>query len=488
MTKKKFLSELEKKLSVLNESEIKDIVNEYSDIIDEKVKHGKTEKEAIEDFGKLDDLAKEILSAYKINPDYKETRKDEFEASAKKLGEDFDEFIKKGAAKASQVTKDVIDNVKENEQEFTVEFIFELLFKAIAALLLCLVASIPVSIIKELGRSLLEIFMFPVSGMLIFCWEIILGILFLVFCGFIFVAMFRPYVRPTKQNKKTNVKKNDSVESEKESKKKDNVEETRVEAKPRPVRVERNWASTLVIVMMQIAVLLFVLLPLWFLELGIGMGFAVLIFGLFKGIYFWGPILLCIGGLSLFGGISSVIYRVVFTEKKPHFYGMIASIIFIIVGLFLTIDLVVRFRYIDSVPNSFETEKYVEQVTITKPVVFQEYYNINQVSKKTDNTMENGILKFEIIYYHDVSDNLKLNQIEKGTNLYLQLDRIYHDNEFGSPIARKVYDSVIQDLQKNELHNYTRLDDYQVVIYGNQQTLDLLTIQSYYYSSYNYNR
>ena len=32
MTKKKFLSELEKKLSVLNESEIKDIMNEYNDI------------------------------------------------------------------------------------------------------------------------------------------------------------------------------------------------------------------------------------------------------------------------------------------------------------------------------------------------------------------------------------------------------------------------------------------------------------------------
>ena len=49
MTKKKFLSELEKKLSVLDDSEIQDIINEYRDIIDEKVKHGKTEKEVIED-------------------------------------------------------------------------------------------------------------------------------------------------------------------------------------------------------------------------------------------------------------------------------------------------------------------------------------------------------------------------------------------------------------------------------------------------------
>ena len=111
MTKKKFLNELEKKLSVLDDSEIQDIMNEYSDIIDEKLKHGKTEKEAIEDFGSLDDLVKEILSAYKINPNYKEAHKDEFEASAKKLGEDFDTFIKKGAEKASKVTKKVMDQV-----------------------------------------------------------------------------------------------------------------------------------------------------------------------------------------------------------------------------------------------------------------------------------------------------------------------------------------------------------------------------------------
>ena len=38
MTKKKFLNELEKKLSVLDDSEIQDIMNEYSDIIDEKLK------------------------------------------------------------------------------------------------------------------------------------------------------------------------------------------------------------------------------------------------------------------------------------------------------------------------------------------------------------------------------------------------------------------------------------------------------------------
>ena len=44
MTKKRFLKLLEEKLIILNEEERNDIINEYIDMIDEKVKHGKTEK------------------------------------------------------------------------------------------------------------------------------------------------------------------------------------------------------------------------------------------------------------------------------------------------------------------------------------------------------------------------------------------------------------------------------------------------------------
>lgn len=40
------------------------------DILIEKVAKGKTEEEAIKDFGDFDELVKEILSAYKINGDY----------------------------------------------------------------------------------------------------------------------------------------------------------------------------------------------------------------------------------------------------------------------------------------------------------------------------------------------------------------------------------------------------------------------------------
>ena len=70
MNKRDFLKSLEKKLSILDEQEIKDIINEYEDIIDQKVKDGKTEDEAVKEFGSIDELASEILKTYKLNSKY----------------------------------------------------------------------------------------------------------------------------------------------------------------------------------------------------------------------------------------------------------------------------------------------------------------------------------------------------------------------------------------------------------------------------------
>ena len=71
MTKKVFCKKLSEKLRVLGPSEIEGIVTEYSDHIDQKIAAGKSEEEAIADFGDLDELVEDILSAYCIKRDPK---------------------------------------------------------------------------------------------------------------------------------------------------------------------------------------------------------------------------------------------------------------------------------------------------------------------------------------------------------------------------------------------------------------------------------
>ena len=73
MSKEKFLESLRKKLSILEESEIEDILSEYEGYIEEKIKKGSSEEEAVKSMGNIDELARDLLSAYKIkNPNGKE--------------------------------------------------------------------------------------------------------------------------------------------------------------------------------------------------------------------------------------------------------------------------------------------------------------------------------------------------------------------------------------------------------------------------------
>ena len=61
MDKNTFMRELERSLSVLQESELRDILSEYEQHIDMKVKSGLSEEEAIADFGSIPELTAEIL-------------------------------------------------------------------------------------------------------------------------------------------------------------------------------------------------------------------------------------------------------------------------------------------------------------------------------------------------------------------------------------------------------------------------------------------
>lgn len=67
MTREEFFAKLDARLSVLNESERRDIIEEYQSHIDFKIQDGKTEAQAIADFGDIDALADDILEAYHID-------------------------------------------------------------------------------------------------------------------------------------------------------------------------------------------------------------------------------------------------------------------------------------------------------------------------------------------------------------------------------------------------------------------------------------
>ncbi len=100
MNKNEFLNQLRKRLSVLSQDEIEELISEYSEHIDHKMSEGKSEEEAVNDFGDLGELSRSILQAYKLNDHY--TNKPKFseileksELTGRKFLKNFEEFYSK---------------------------------------------------------------------------------------------------------------------------------------------------------------------------------------------------------------------------------------------------------------------------------------------------------------------------------------------------------------------------------------------------------
>lgn len=123
MNKREFLNYLEKRLTVLNQKEREDILSEYAQHIEMKMQSGLSEEEAIKDFGNIEELADEILSAYNVDPNYKKGSINT-EKVEKTIHSGID-IIKHGCAKAMETLNSVSDNFQTTNLGETVKFIIK---------------------------------------------------------------------------------------------------------------------------------------------------------------------------------------------------------------------------------------------------------------------------------------------------------------------------------------------------------------------------
>lgn len=116
MDKKTFLAELQKNLAVLQEEELRDIINEYEQHIDMKMQSGLSEEEATADFGSLDELTAEILEAYHVRSDYASGSQKNLDASDKPSDHKAAAFFHKigdGLARVASAKDEAPDTAKD---------------------------------------------------------------------------------------------------------------------------------------------------------------------------------------------------------------------------------------------------------------------------------------------------------------------------------------------------------------------------------------
>lgn len=110
MKKDEFFQILKKKLAIIEENELNDILNEYEQHIAMKMQNGEiNEEEAIKDFGNIDELVAEILESYHVKVNYnaqmKEEKQAQFKESAKEIGENTKHFCGKVFQKTKELLK-----------------------------------------------------------------------------------------------------------------------------------------------------------------------------------------------------------------------------------------------------------------------------------------------------------------------------------------------------------------------------------------------
>ena len=96
MNKEEFLKKLRKRLEVLEDSEIEDILSEYEGFIEEKVSKGLTEEQAVKELGNFNEIVDDLLAAYKV----KRTSGEEniFNKVINKISDAIDLFMEIGRA------------------------------------------------------------------------------------------------------------------------------------------------------------------------------------------------------------------------------------------------------------------------------------------------------------------------------------------------------------------------------------------------------
>lgn len=183
MTKNEFLEKLSGRLKILRQDEIDDILAEYSGYIDSKMEDGKTEVEAVADFGNVDELAKEILLAYKVSDNY---------VHQTKVGQ----FVDRVGEYCNMAVDYIVDFfrniVKDNRDTATGSGIVEIVLSVFVALVLIALLKIPFYLLEWLGQGLIAIILGSYAADIMgFVWALFTNLCFLAVAVIIIIGMVK---------------------------------------------------------------------------------------------------------------------------------------------------------------------------------------------------------------------------------------------------------------------------------------------------------
>lgn len=435
MNKKEFISELKSKLSILKKEEVNDIVNEYSEHIEEKIKSGKSEKEAIEEFGDIDELVSGILDAYKIDKEYyKKT------SILDNIAED---------------TKEVFNKIIKIISNGTSKEIIKLLAYILITILICYILKLPFYIMETFVNKLFIGLPVSVYNILSRCNSIIIYMIYIIFVFIVFIKVLKEKVI-------NNFMIKESVSSKTKTKKSSKEKETK--------EVITNNERTIVDSIFDIFKFMFRLFAGFIL-----FGVAVMLFGfsilLIVSIYIYikynfgiGISIMTIGFVLGSLWLIYILYKYIVKSKisfTKAFIMFCMSIILCGVGVGVFATEFNQFEYIDG-HHEFVLKE--EKEYNSDNIKYIECNNCDKIDKIINNDLKDNVFivkTYSSDYFETYCNNYYENNLCCGTR--------YPNYGF--------YKIILNDIKNKKFYNYDAFRSIKLEVIANEKTLNKLNIE-----------
>lgn len=392
MKKQEFLNKLRKKIDVLEDKEIEDIISEYEGYIEEKVSRGLSEEEAIKELGDLNEIANDLLAAYKVK------QKDS-------------NYLKKFINKVSLGFDYILNELSNKSGKDILKFIIEIGL----IILLIFIFKIPFLLVKDLGWHIFSSLSSPISDIFYGIWSFIIELSYFILAIVLFIKIiekryFKGFSEKIVAEIEEEQKENKESKKEKKKSKEIKVEEKKEIKEPKKIGIVEMITNICILFLKLIVImcLIGVIIYLVGMVFAIGLGIYLLI----KGVTYFGIFILLV---ALFqAGILLLELGLYFVFNKKIKVGhLLAEVIIIIVlsgfGLALgAIEIANTEIIYDSMMK--ETKSVEKEIKMSDDLVL--YGNYNFI---IDDTLTDTI-KIEYIYpdIKDVKVNIELEGYRNG--------------------------------------------------------------------------
>ena len=453
MKKEEFLNKLRKRLDILEEKEVEDLLSEYEGYIDEKIEAGASEEEAVNSFGDIDELADELLKAYKV-----------------KVPKN-DDPIGNFANKVVKIIDRLIQDFSKKSPKEIAQFVIEIFL----ILLLIGLCHIPVSMLVDLGSNVFNILSSPLNRIFYTVWSFVLEFAYCILAIVVFVRIFN-YRYLQKVSIEEEKKEEPKEYKKKEKPKKEKViEEVRVEKGKSGLTSFSEFIIKIGVFFLKFLAIC-ILFGVSMYLIGMAVVLAICIYLLVQGITYFGFYLVMLSlfilGMIFFWSLFNFVL-----DRKNHGLRLAVSLLvsFTLLGVgcgIATLE-VAETEFINSPPSDITTEVMQEELVMNEDTIF-----IGNISDYVvDDSLENVLVEYR---YYPLGNKMATNIHKEDDFVYLDwsLEKIY--------LRQELLSHFINDLKEKKVYNY--YIEPTIVITANEQNIETIkeNRQKYYQNETNY--